>query len=114
MAKGRLMLAILMAVMLVMLPAATGWSVDPNSKDLSRGGLRTDGAGDSGHPWDDGTTVPPPDSVRGRLTSVALPPILGPSAAIGGSKWVTGGLFFLLEKARLTLNKVKAGRLIRK
>lgn len=109
MAKGRLILAGCMAVMLVMLPVATAWSVDPSAKNTSNGGMHIDGAGDSGHPWDDGTNQPPPDSTKQRLTAVALPPVVGPVMVPGGTKWITGGVLYLLQKANVigSLNKAR-------
>jgi hypothetical protein len=102
MARGRLILAIYLALILVILPVSAAWSVDPHSKDTQvRGGLRTDGAGDSGHPWDDGTgsqPQPDPDSSASLLTALPLTP---PVISSGGTKWVGSILRFIWERVQI-------------
>jgi hypothetical protein len=89
-----------LALILVILPFSAAWSVDPFSKDTQvRGGLRTDGAGDSGHPWDDGTgTQPDPDSSGSLLTVLPLPP---PVISFGGTKWVGNILRLVWERVQI-------------
>jgi len=105
MARARLMLAIYLALILVILPVSAAWSEDPFSKDTERrGGLRTDGAGDSGHPWDDGSNTPPdpdPDSTGSLLTALPLTPPVIPVITFGGTKWVGNILRFIWVKAQI-------------
>jgi hypothetical protein len=97
MARGRLILAIYLALILVILPVSAAWSEDPHAK----GGLRTDGAGDSGHPWDDGTgnqPQPRPDSSGSLLTALPLTP---PVITFGGTKWVGNILQLIWERVQI-------------
>lgn len=100
MARGRLILAIYLALILVILPVSAAWSIDPHAKN----GLRTDGAGDSGHPWDDGTgnqPQPDPDSTASLMTALPLTPPVISVISSGGTKWVGNILRFIWERVQI-------------
>jgi hypothetical protein len=106
MARGRSILAIYLALVLVILPVSVAWSISPFPEPSARGNTYTDGGGECGHPWDDGTgeTQPQPGGTDTTLTAKAalLPPPIVPVLTTGGGKWIGGALIYLWQKVTHT------------
>ena len=102
MAKTRLIVAICLALVLavVLVPdSQAGNPRDPNSNNMY-----ADGGGDSGHPWDDGTTQRrQADSTNSSVTQKSLPLTTNVPALTGGSvKWIGGALIALWQNLNHT------------
>jgi hypothetical protein len=92
MARQQSILAICLALLLVVLPLSTVWAINSTTQNPSVwGSMPTDGGGDSGHPWDDGTngTPIPGDSTLLPNPKTASPPVIIPTFVPGGNRWAS-------------------------
>ena len=101
MARQRSILAICLALVLVVLPLSAVWAINSTTLNPSVwGSMPTDGGGDSGHPWDDGTNgtpLPGVDSTLMPTVKTALPPVILPTFVPGGYRWASYALVSLWQ-----------------